>query len=65
VLVAVHGRSATYTLLDGEPLDIAHYGEQATVSDKELTLDIPAIVPPPPPTQPPGRVPQPHRARSS
>ena len=65
VLVAVHGRSATYTLLDGEPLDIAHYGEQATVSDKELTLDIPTIVPPPPPTQPPGRVPQPHRARSS
>jgi alpha,alpha-trehalose phosphorylase len=65
VLVAVHSRSATYTLLDGEPLDIAHYGEQATVSDKELTLDIPTIVPPPPPTQPPGRVPQPHRARSS
>ena len=65
VLVAVHGRSATYTLLDGEPLDIAHYGEQATVSDKELTLDIPPIIPPPPPTQPPGRVPQPHRARSS
>ena len=27
VLVAVHDRSATYTLLDGEPLDIAHYGE--------------------------------------
>ena len=49
----------------GEPLDIAHYGEQATVSDKELTLDIPAIVPPPLPTQPYGRVPQPHRARSS
>jgi alpha,alpha-trehalose phosphorylase len=65
VLVAVHAHAATYTLLDGEPLDIAHYGEQATVSDKELTLDIPAIVPPPLPTQPYGRVPQPHRARSS
>jgi alpha,alpha-trehalose phosphorylase len=65
VLVVVHGRSATYTLLAGEPLDIAHYGEQATISDKELTLDIPTIVPPPPPTQPYGRVPQPHRARSS
>jgi hypothetical protein len=46
-------------------MDIAHYGEQATISDKELTLDIPTIVPPPPPTQPYGRVPQPHRARSS
>jgi alpha,alpha-trehalose phosphorylase len=65
VLVAVHAHAATYTLLDGEPLDIAHYGEQATVSDKELTLDIPAILPPPLPTQPYGRVPQPHRARSS
>jgi alpha,alpha-trehalose phosphorylase len=65
VLVAVHGHDATYTLLDGEPLDIAHYGEQATVTDKELTLDIPAIVPPPPPTQPYGRVPQAHRGRSS
>jgi alpha,alpha-trehalose phosphorylase len=65
VLVAVHGRAATYTLLDGEPLDIAHYDEQATISDKELTLDIPTIVPPPPPTQPYGRVPMPHRARSS
>ncbi|HEX3514092.1 MAG TPA: glycosyl hydrolase family 65 protein [Trebonia sp.] len=65
VLVTVHGRSATYTLLAGESLDILHYGEQATISDKELTLDIPTVVPPPPPTQPYGRVPQPHRARSS
>jgi alpha,alpha-trehalose phosphorylase len=65
VLVAVHARSATYTLLAGEPLDIAHYGEQETISDKELTLDIPTFVPPPLPTQPYGRVPQPHRARSS
>ena len=65
VLVTIHGRSATYTLLDGEPLDIAHYGEQSTITDKELTLDIPTVVPPPPPTQPYGRVPQPHRARSS
>ncbi len=65
VLVAVHGHAATYSLLAGEPLDITHYGEPATVSDKELTLDVPAIVQPPPPTQPSGRVPQPHRARSS
>ena len=51
-------------LLAGDPLDITHYGKQATVSDKEQALDIPAIVPPPPPTQPYGRVPLPHRGRS-
>ena len=62
--VAIHGHGATYSLLAGDPLDITHHGKPATVGDKELTLDIPAIVPPPPPTQPSGRVPQPHRGRS-
>ena len=57
VLVTVHGRAATYSLLAGDPLEITHYGEPVTISDKELTLDIPTIVPPPPPTQPYGRVP--------
>jgi alpha,alpha-trehalose phosphorylase len=62
--VAIRGHAATYALLVGDPLDITHHGEQATVSDKELTLDIPRIVPPPAPTQPYGRVPLPHRGRS-
>jgi alpha,alpha-trehalose phosphorylase len=61
VLVVVHGKGATYTLLAGDPLDITHYGSPAKISDKELTLDIPQPVQLPPPTQPPGRVPQPHR----
>ena len=64
VLVSVHNRSATYTLLAGDPLDITHHGNPATISDKELTLDIPPSVQLPPPTQPPGRVPQPHRGRA-
>ena len=65
VLVSVRGQAATYSVLTGEPLDIMHHGEPATISDKELTLDIPAPVHLPPPTQPPGRVPQPHRARGN
>jgi alpha,alpha-trehalose phosphorylase len=64
VLVSVHNRSATYTLLAGDPLDITHHGNPVTISDKELTLDIPPSVQLPPPTQPPGRVPQPHRGRA-
>jgi alpha,alpha-trehalose phosphorylase len=64
MLVTVHDRSATYTVLAGEPLDILHHGESATISDKELTLDIPVVVPQPPPAQPYGRVPQSHRGRN-
>ena len=64
VLVSVHNQSATYTLLAGDPLDITHHGNPVTISDKELTLDIPPSVQLPPPTQPPGRVPQPHRGRA-
>jgi alpha,alpha-trehalose phosphorylase len=62
--VSVHGQGATYSLLSGDPLKITHYQRPATVTDKELTLDIPPSVPLPRPTQPPGRVPQPHRART-
>jgi alpha,alpha-trehalose phosphorylase len=62
--VVVHGKGATYTLLAGDPLEITHYGNPATISDKELTLDIPPSVQLPPPAQPPGRVPQPHRGNA-
>jgi alpha,alpha-trehalose phosphorylase len=64
VLVSVHRQSATYTLLAGDPLEITHHGEPATISEKELTMDIPPSVPLPPPTQPPGRVPIRHRGRA-
>ncbi|HEY1823560.1 MAG TPA: glycosyl hydrolase family 65 protein [Trebonia sp.] len=63
VRVSVRGQGATYSLLSGDPLDITHHGRATTVTEKELTLDIPPSVPLPRPTQPPGRVPQPHRAR--
>jgi alpha,alpha-trehalose phosphorylase len=63
VLVSIRDHAATYSLLAGDPLDIRHYGEPAKISDKALTLDLPIPVQLPPPTQPPGRVPQSHRAR--
>jgi alpha,alpha-trehalose phosphorylase len=64
VHVSIRDQAATYSLVEGDPLEIKHYGELATISsDKELSLDVPPRVPQPPPTQPAGRVPQPHRAR--
>jgi alpha,alpha-trehalose phosphorylase len=64
VRVSISGQGATYSLLCGDPLEIRHYLQSVTITDKEQTLDIPPAVPLPRPTQPPGRVPQPHRARS-
>jgi alpha,alpha-trehalose phosphorylase len=65
VLVEVRDHAATYSVLAGDPLDITHHGQPAKISDKAITLDLPTPVQLPPPTQPPGRVPQSHRARSS
>ena len=65
VLVEVRDHAATYSVLAGDPLDITHHGQPAKISDKAVTLDLPTPVQLPPPTQPPGRVPQSHRARSS
>jgi alpha,alpha-trehalose phosphorylase len=63
VRVSVRDRTATYSLLAGDPLEIRHHGQPATVSGEELTLDIPAQAPLPPPSQPAGRAPQRHRDR--
>jgi alpha,alpha-trehalose phosphorylase len=64
ILVSIRGHAATYSLLAGEPLEINHYGDPVTISKKELTRDVPAPVQLPRPTQPAGRVPQPHRSRN-
>jgi alpha,alpha-trehalose phosphorylase len=63
IRVAVHGQHATYSLIEGDPLPISHHGNPVTITSDEQTLDIPQATPPPPPTQPPGRAPQPHRGR--
>jgi alpha,alpha-trehalose phosphorylase len=49
---------ATYTLLEGTPLVIAHHGKTFSVStDTPVTEAIPAAVSRPAPNQPPGRAP--------
>jgi alpha,alpha-trehalose phosphorylase len=49
---------ATYTLLDGEPLEIAHHGERFTIiADEPAKLGIPEPVSHQPPEQPTGRAP--------
>jgi alpha,alpha-trehalose phosphorylase len=56
--VDVDHHRARYTLIDGEPLDIAHHGDPVTVQpDQTLELEIPALRPRPAPVQPPGREP--------
>jgi alpha,alpha-trehalose phosphorylase len=49
---------ATYSVLDGSPLDLAHHGQPFTVSASEpVTLPIPPAPDRPAPEQPPGRAP--------
>ncbi|MFF3670608.1 glycoside hydrolase family 65 protein [Microtetraspora malaysiensis] len=56
--VRVDQESATYTLLDGEPLKIVHHGKRDVVSrDAPITCAIPPVFPGPAPTQPRGRGP--------
>ena len=64
ILVAIHDHGATYSLLAGDPLEISHHGDPLTIGEKEVTRDIPALPQFPPPSQPAGRVPQPHRTRN-
>ena len=63
--VEVHPRRATYSLPEGEPLDLRHYAEQVTVTpDSPVRLPIPPVVARDPPRQPPGREPE-QRGRES
>jgi alpha,alpha-trehalose phosphorylase len=56
--IEVDQRQARYSLLCGEPLEIAHHGEALTVSsDEAVSRDIPPAPPRQEPAQPPGRAP--------
>jgi alpha,alpha-trehalose phosphorylase len=62
--IDVNAEAATYTLLDGEPMRIAHHGQPITAS---LGNKVSCAIPPAPglpaqPTQPKGRVPSRRRA---
>jgi alpha,alpha-trehalose phosphorylase len=64
VCVEIGHDSARYSVADGSPVDIIHYGRPVRVTPGDtVELPIPAITAPPPPTQPPGREPA-HRART-
>ncbi|HEY2160460.1 MAG TPA: glycosyl hydrolase family 65 protein [Solirubrobacteraceae bacterium] len=57
--VEVKPTQATYTLTDGDDLEIEHHGEQITVTSAEsVTRPIPPAPNLPAPTQPPGRAPK-------
>jgi alpha,alpha-trehalose phosphorylase len=59
--VDVKPTQVTYSLLDGEPLEIIHRARRATVSaERPLTRSIPPLHPRDAPTQPAGRAPE-HR----
>jgi alpha,alpha-trehalose phosphorylase len=56
--VDVTHRRATYLLLEGDPLEVRHYGEELTVEpENALSRPIPSLPKRKPPTQPPGREP--------
>lgn len=56
--VAVDHEQATYSLLEGEPLELHHHGEVVTVNgDGPVSRPIATIDPPPAPRQPPAREP--------
>jgi alpha,alpha-trehalose phosphorylase len=61
ICVSIGPRRARYELLDGEPLMLMHDGQELTLQDKPIELDVPHITAGPPPHQPPGREPAAHR----
>ncbi|MEU9886889.1 glycosyl hydrolase family 65 protein [Sphaerisporangium sp. NPDC051011] len=64
--VSADQKSATYTLLDGEPLKIVHYGKPDVVTNgAPITCAIPPAFPGPAPTQPPGRRPAHRQTRET
>lgn len=63
VRVETRAGKATYTLLDGDPLEITHHGKPLTISSTAVSAEIPAPEPLPAPTQPLGREPVSRRLR--
>jgi alpha,alpha-trehalose phosphorylase len=55
--VSVRPEHATYELLEGDPVDLIHHGEQFNLGKQPATHSIPAIKSGPRPAQPPGREP--------
>ena len=60
--VEIEQRRATYSLIEGEPVEVTHHGKPLTVSARAVRRRIPPAPRREPPTQPPGRVPARRRA---
>jgi trehalose/maltose hydrolase-like predicted phosphorylase len=63
LMVETRGTEARYSLLDGEPIDLSHHGQDFTLGPQQVSLPIPPLVAGPRPVQPAGRAPRPHRER--
>lgn len=57
IVVTVDRDAATYQLLSGEPIELAHHGRRFSLAERPVTLSVPAIEPGAPPAQPAGREP--------
>jgi alpha,alpha-trehalose phosphorylase len=58
VVVEIDAKHARYSLVDGEPLELEHFGETVTIApDGSERRDIPPLRSRPAPSQPAGRVP--------
>ena len=55
VVVAIEQDTATYRLLRGDPIELAHHGAKFLLADDPVTMQIPKIGYRRPPEQPPGR----------
>jgi alpha,alpha-trehalose phosphorylase len=63
--VAVEHQQATYSIIEGPPLELVHHGEKVSVGPEEpVARPIPRLAPRSAPTQPPGRAPARRRPRS-
>jgi alpha,alpha-trehalose phosphorylase len=57
IVVAIDGDRATYRLLTGEPIELAHHGQGFLLAENPVTLPVPKIPHRTPPPQPKGREP--------
>jgi alpha,alpha-trehalose phosphorylase len=59
VSVTVNHDRVSYTVLEGVPVDIVHYGQKVRLAHgAPAVYEIPPVQPGPQPTQPPGRAPR-------
>jgi alpha,alpha-trehalose phosphorylase len=64
--VEVTDQHVTYTLLDGEPMELGHHDESFTLTAEEpVTLKVPGLTPRQAPSQPPGRAPNARHHRTA